>query len=54
VNSCVWVSSISTDSFGGAHEILKGWTPGARGIFTGDLNRARRELSSNFEVSLPG
>ena len=25
-NSRVWVSSISTDSFGGTHEIVKGWT----------------------------
>jgi len=53
-NSRVWVSSISTDSFGGVQEILKGWTPDAHGVFTGDLNRARRELSSNFEVKSSG
>jgi hypothetical protein len=49
-NTQVWVSSISTDSFGGVHEVMKGWTHGAHGIFTDDLNRARRELASNFEV----
>ena len=49
-NSRVWVSTISTNSFGGAHEILKGWTPDSRGIFTDDLNRARRELASSFEM----
>jgi len=53
-NSRVWVSSISTDSFGGEHEILKGWTPAARGVFTDDLNRARRELASSFEVKSSG
>lgn len=37
-NSRVWVSIISTDSFGGVHEVVKGWTPDAHGIFTGDLN----------------
>ena len=47
-NSEVWVSVISTDSFGGVHELLKGWTPEARGVFTGDLNRARHELASSF------
>jgi hypothetical protein len=53
-NSRVWVSSISTDSFGGVHEVLKGWTPNAHGVFTDDLNRARRELASNFEVKSSG
>ena len=53
-NTRVWVSSISTDSFGGVHEILKGWTPEAHGIFTDDLNRARRELASNFETKSSG
>jgi hypothetical protein len=48
-NSRVWASSISTDSFGGTHEIVKGWTPDARGVFTDDLNRARHELASSFE-----
>jgi hypothetical protein len=53
-NSRVWVSSISTDSFSGVHEVLKGWTPDAHGVFTDDLNRARRELTSNFEVKSSG
>ena len=53
-NSRVWVSSISTDSFGGVHEVLKGWTPDARGVFTDDLNRARRELAANFETTSSG
>jgi hypothetical protein len=48
-NSRVWVSSIATDSFGGEGEVLKGWTPDSRGVFTDDLNRARRQLSSTFE-----
>jgi len=48
-NSRVWVWSISANSFGGAHEILKGWTPDARGVFTDDLNRARIQLASTFE-----
>jgi hypothetical protein len=49
-NTRVWVSSIGTDSFGGAREILKGFTPDARGIFTDDLNRARRQLAISFET----
>jgi hypothetical protein len=48
-NSRVWVLSIATDSFGGAGEILKGWTPDSRGVFTDDLNRARSQLSASFE-----
>jgi hypothetical protein len=50
-NTRVWVSSIGTDSFGGAREILKGFTPDARGIFTDDLNRARRQLAISFETN---
>jgi hypothetical protein len=53
-NSRVWVSRISTDSFGGVHEVLKGWTPDAHEVFTDDLNRARRELASNFETKFSG
>jgi hypothetical protein len=53
-NSRVWVSSISTDSFGRSPEILKGWTPDARGVFTDDLNRARIQLASAFEVKSAG
>jgi len=53
-NSRVWVSTISTDSFGGVSEILKGWTPDARGVFTNDLNRARHQLASTFEANSSG
>jgi hypothetical protein len=49
-NTRVWVLSISADSFGGTREILTGWTPDARGVFTDDLNRARKQLASTFEV----
>jgi hypothetical protein len=47
-NSRVWVSTISTDSFGGVMDVLKGWTPDARGVFTDDLNHARHQLASSF------
>lgn len=50
----VWVSSISTDSFGGVREIVKGWTPESRGVFTDDLNRARHQLASSFEKNSSG
>jgi hypothetical protein len=53
-NTRVWISSISMDSFGGGHEILKGWTPDARGVFTDDLNRARHQLASSFESKSSG
>jgi hypothetical protein len=53
-NTHVWVSSITTDSFGGAREIPKGWTPDARGVFTDNLEKARRELSSNFAQKSSG
>lgn len=49
-NTRVWVSTIAIDSFGGVREVLKGWTPDARGVFTDDLNRARRQLASAFEA----
>lgn len=49
-NTRVWVSAIGTDSFGGVSEILKGFTPDARGIFTDDLNRARQQLAVSFET----
>jgi hypothetical protein len=49
-NSRVWVSSIARDSFGGVRDIVTGWTPDARGIFTDDLNRARRQLMTRFEA----
>src|SRR6266571_4447059 len=47
--SRVWVSTISVDSFGGVREVVKGWTPESRGVFTDDLNRARHQLASSFE-----
>lgn len=53
-NTRVWVSSISIDSFGGTREILKGWTPDSRGVFTDDLNRARLQLASAFEAKSSG
>src|SRR5262249_52212478 len=53
-NARVWVSSIAVDSFGAQGVLLKGWTPDARGIFTDDLNRARRELASAFEQKSSG
>src|SRR5262249_3568718 len=45
----VWVSSIAVDSFGGDGTLVRGWTPESHGIFTDDLNRARRQLVSTFE-----
>lgn len=53
-NSRVWVSSIAADSFGSVREILKGQTPEAHGIFTDDLNRARREFATTFEGKSSG
>jgi hypothetical protein len=50
----VWVSGIAVDSFGGDGTIVKGWTPEARGIFTDNLNRARRQLASAFEQKSSG
>ncbi len=49
-NSRVWVSVISTDSFGGVHPLLKGRTPEAHGVFTDDVHRARRQLATSFEA----
>jgi hypothetical protein len=53
-SSRVWVSVISTDSFGGVHELLKGRTPEAHGVFTDDLTRARRQLAASFEAKSSG
>lgn len=47
--SRVWVLLIGKDSFGGAQELVSGWTPDARGVFAADLNRARRELAAAFD-----
>lgn len=48
--SRVYVSVITTDSFGSVQPLLIGWTPEIKGVFTDDLNRARRELASTFEA----
>jgi len=53
-NSRVWVSVISTESFGSVRELIKGWTPSAHGVFTDDLNRARRQLADAFETKSAG
>jgi hypothetical protein len=50
-NARVWVSAIANDSFGGAREIVKGWTPEIHSVFSDDLNRARRQLAVSFEAS---
>lgn len=39
---------ISTDSFGSVREVLKGWTPETKGVFTEDLDRARKQLAATF------
>ena len=52
--SRVWVSVISTDSFGGVRELVRGWTPAGQGVFTDDLNRARRQLASSFQAKAAG
>jgi hypothetical protein len=53
-NSRVWVSVISTESFGSVRELLKGWTPSPRGVFTDDLNQARHQLADTFETKSAG
>jgi hypothetical protein len=50
----VWVSSISTDSFGAVREVVRGWTPESRGVFTDDMNRARHQLAASFEKNASG
>jgi hypothetical protein len=52
--SRVWVSSISSESFGGVREVVKGWTPEARGIFTDDLDRARHQVATSFAKNVSG
>ena len=49
-NTRVVVPFIARDSFGGTREILRGWTPDARGVFTDDLNHGRRQLARSFEA----
>lgn len=53
-NSRVWVSVITTESFGSVRSLVRGWTPDAQGVFTDDLNRARRQLAANFESKSAG
>ncbi len=53
-NSRVWVTTISTDSFGGVQEVVKGWTPDAQGVFTDDLNHARTQLAKSFQAKSSG
>jgi hypothetical protein len=53
-NSRVWVSVITTESFGSVRSLVKGWTPDAQGVFTDDLNRARHQLAANFESKAAG
>ncbi len=52
--SRVWVSVITTESFGSVRSLVKGWTPDAQGVFTDDLDRARRQLAANFEAKSTG
>jgi hypothetical protein len=53
-NSRVWVSVITTESFGSVRGLVKGWTPDAQGVFTDDLARARDQLAANFETKSAG
>jgi len=53
-NSRIWVSVITTESFGSVRSLVKGWTPDAQGVFTDDLNRARHQLAANFEAKSAG
>jgi hypothetical protein len=53
-NSRIWVSTITTESFGSIQELLKGRTPDAQGVFTDDLDRARRQLATSFESRSAG
>jgi hypothetical protein len=53
-NTRVWVETIVADSFSGNRQVLKGWTPEARGVFVDDLNRAREQLASSFEMKSSG
>jgi hypothetical protein len=53
-NSRVWVSVITTESFGSVRSLVKGWTPDVQGVFTDDLNRARHQLAATFEAKSAG
>lgn len=52
--SRMWVSVITTDSFGSVRTLVKGWTPDAQGVFTDDLSRARHQLGASFETKSTG
>jgi hypothetical protein len=52
--SRVWVSVITTESFGSVRSLVKGWTPDTQGVFTDDLTRARLQLATNFEAKSAG
>lgn len=47
--SHVVVSIITSDSFGSVRELLKGWTPEQKGVFTDEVNRARSQLVAAFD-----
>jgi hypothetical protein len=53
-NSRVWVSVITTESFGSVRSLVKGWTPEAQGVFMDNLNRARHQLAASFEAKSVG
>lgn len=52
--SRVWVSVITTDSFGSVRSLLKGWTPDTQGVFADNLDRARHQLAASFEEKSAG
>jgi len=51
-NSRVWVSIITTESFGSVRSLVKGWTPDSQGVFTDDLNRAPHQLAPGATTKL--
>jgi len=53
-NSRIWVSVITTESFGSVRTLLKGWTPDAQGVFTDDLDHARHQLVVGFKTKSAG
>jgi hypothetical protein len=44
----VWVSMVTSESFGSGRPLLGGRTPESKGIFTGELDQARHQLASAF------
>lgn len=53
-DSRTWTFVISTDSFGSVQSLVRGWTPSAHGIFTDQLEQARRQLVTSFESKAAG